>query len=95
MKKNPILMVSQVFLTSIYNQIKKNILIKNYDYQNFKFSINEEIFLNFIKNTYLYSDNDLIIDKSLREFFLYRFNIKRFFLKLNLFIHLEIGLIML
>jgi hypothetical protein len=33
------------------------------------FSINEEIFLNFIKNTYLYSDNDLIIDKSLENFF--------------------------
>jgi tetratricopeptide (TPR) repeat protein len=44
---------SSAFETSIYSQIKKNILIKNYDYQNFKFLINEEIFLNFIKNTYL------------------------------------------
>jgi len=60
---------SSAFETSIYSQIKKNILIKNYDYQNFKFLINEEIFLNFIKNTYLYSDNDLIIDKSLENFF--------------------------
>ena len=60
---------SSAFETSIYSQIKNNILIKNYDYQNFKFSINEEIFLNFIKNTYLYSDNNLIIDKSLENFF--------------------------
>ena len=60
---------SSAFETSIYSQIKKNILIKNYDYQNFKFSINKEIFLNFIKNTYLYSDNNLIIDKSLENFF--------------------------
>jgi tetratricopeptide (TPR) repeat protein len=60
---------SSAFETSIYSQIKKNILIKNYNYQNFKFSIDEEIFLNFIKNTYLYSDNDLIIDKSLENFF--------------------------
>jgi hypothetical protein len=60
---------SSAFETSIYSQIKNNILIKNYDYQNFKFSINEEIFLNFIKNTYLYSDKNLIIDKSLENFF--------------------------
>jgi hypothetical protein len=60
---------SSIFETSIFNQIKKKILIKDYDYKNFKFLINEEIFLNFIENTYSYSDNDLIIDKSLENFF--------------------------
>ena len=60
---------SSIFETSIFSQVKKNIFIKDFDYQNFKISINEEIFLNFIKNTYLYSDKNLIIDKSLENFF--------------------------
>ena len=60
---------SSTFETSIFNQIKKNILVKDYNYQNFKIVINEEIFLDSISNTYLYSDNDLIIDKSLENFF--------------------------
>ena len=60
---------SSIFETIIFNQIKKKIFAKDYDYKNFKISINEEIFLNSIENTYSYTPNDLLIDKSLENFF--------------------------
>ena len=60
---------SSIFDISIFNQIEKNILTKCYDSNNFKISVDKEKFLNSINNTYSYSNNELIIDKSLENFF--------------------------
>lgn len=60
---------SSIFDSSIFNQVKKDILTKNYDYKNFNISIDKNIFLNSLENTYSYSTNELIVDKSLENFF--------------------------
>ena len=60
---------SSIFDFAIFNQIKKNILVKDYDYKNFNFSFNKDIFLNNLENVYSYSNKKNLIDKSLENFF--------------------------
>ena len=60
---------SSIFDFAMFNQIKKNILVKDYDYKNFNFSFNEDIFLNNLENVYSYSNKKNLIDKSLENFF--------------------------
>jgi hypothetical protein len=60
---------SSIFDFAIFNQIKKNILVKDYDYKNFNLSFNKDIFLNNLENVYSYSNKKNLIDKSLENFF--------------------------
>ena len=60
---------SSIFDFAIFNQIKKKILVKDYDYKNFNFSFNKDIFLNNLENVYSYSNKKNLIDKSLENFF--------------------------
>ncbi|MDA9665322.1 sulfotransferase [Candidatus Pelagibacter sp.] len=60
---------SSIFDFAIFNQIKKNILTKDYDYENFNISINPDILLNNLENIYSYSDKKIFVDKSLENFF--------------------------
>jgi hypothetical protein len=60
---------SSIFDFAIFNQIKKNILTKDYDYKNFNISINPDILLNNLENIYSYSDKKILVDKSLENFF--------------------------
>ena len=58
-----------IFDFSIFNQVKKNIFTKEYDYRNFNIFINKELLVDSIENIYSYSNNKFIIDKSLENFF--------------------------
>ena len=60
---------SSIFDFSIFNQVKKNILNKEYDYKNFNIFFIKEILIDSIENIYSYSNDNFIIDKSLENFF--------------------------
>jgi len=60
---------SSIFDFATFNQIKENILTKDYDYKNFNFSFNQNIFLSNLENVYSYSNKKILIDKSLENFF--------------------------
>ena len=55
-----------IFDTSIFNQIKREIIDKN---DHIKISIDKEILINSLENIYSYSNNKYFIDKSLENFF--------------------------
>jgi len=55
-----------IFDTSIFNQIKREIIDKN---DHIKISIDKEVLINSLENIYSYSNNKYFIDKSLENFF--------------------------
>ena len=79
--------------TSILNQISEIIYSKNFDSKEFQINLNQNLFQNNLIERYVSFENKTFIDKSLENFFNIEI-ILNFFQMLNLYIHIEITMML-